>query len=241
MSTSSRAAGLIVPSPRLLLFDLDDTLCDYARARALRLRIAFSLDRAPGRVAAARDLDRMIAASLAMHPHGTDHFPELFRRFGVGDGRVAEAAADWYRRNRFEGLVLFDDAAATLAALRRRGPAANVRRIGVITNGPAEVQRSKVELLGIEAMVDFVIISEEFGAAKPDPAIFREALRRGEAQADDAVFVGDSVEHDMAGARAARIRAIWMNRTGAAWPAAEPPPDYQVDRLSALLPLLGVG
>jgi putative hydrolase of the HAD superfamily len=245
MPNSSFAAAPIAPSPRLLLFDLDDTLCDYASARALRLRIAFSLDLASGQdQPVGRDLDRMIVESLAMHPHGTDHFPELFRRFGVGDPTVADAAADWYRRNRFHGLALFDDTAAVLSALRdarRLAGGTAGRRIGVITNGPTEVQRAKVELLGIEDLVDFVIISDEFGAAKPDPTIFREALRLGESAAAEAVFVGDSIEHDMAGARASGIRAIWMNRTNRVWPAEEPAPEHMVDNLAALLPLLGDG
>src|SRR3712207_3151700 len=109
----------ITPSPRLLLFDLDDTLCDYASARAQRLRIAFSLHYG-GRAAglsdgmvspdAERTLERMIADSLAIHPHGADHFPEVFRRYGIADHSVAEAAMAWYRTHRFHGLALFADA-----------------------------------------------------------------------------------------------------------------------------------
>ena len=242
MPTWSASTNPITPPPRLILFDLDDTLCDYARARALRLRLAFSLDLDGGEAVPGRDLDRIIADSLAMHPHGADHFPELFRRHGIAEPAVAEAAMSWYRANRFHGLELFADAVETIAALRRvRLPGQGVveRRIGVVTNGPADVQRAKIELLGIMALADFVVVSEEFGAWKPDPRIFAEALRLGEANAAEAVFVGDSVEHDMAGARAAGIRSIWVNRTGRPWPVAEPAPDYEVSTLGALLPLLG--
>ena len=233
----------IEPAPRALLFDLDDTLCDYASARDRRLRLAFSLDLAAadpsassGQAldAAARDLDRMVADSVAMHPHGADHFPELFRRHGVADPAVAEAAMAWYRANRFHSLVLFADAAASLAALRPG------RRLGLVTNGPTDVQREKIALLGVEPLVDFVLVSEEFGAWKPDPAIFREALRLAGAEAAEAVFVGDSAEHDIAGARAAGIRAVWVNRGGRPWSHPDPPPEYEVPSLSALVPLLGV-
>jgi FMN hydrolase / 5-amino-6-(5-phospho-D-ribitylamino)uracil phosphatase len=225
----------IVPAPRALLFDLDDTLCDYASARDRRLRLAFSLDLAAADPAAAgRDLDRMVADSLAMHPHGADHFPELFRRHGVTDPAVAEAAMEWYRVNRFHSLALFADAATSLAALRPG------RRLGLVTNGPTDVQREKIALLGVEPLVDFVLVSEEFGADKPDPAIFREALRLAGAETAEAVFVGDSAEHDVAGARAAGIRAVWVNRSGRPWSHPDPPPEYEVPSLTALLPLLGV-
>ena len=244
------APAPITPPPRLLLFDLDDTLCDYASARVGRLRRAFSLDLVagdeashrvgdgPGGTPLGRDVDRMIADSLAIHPHGADHFPELFRRHGIADAAVAEAAMTWYRTNRFEGLALFADAVATLETLRHALPDG---RIGLITNGPADVQRPKVELLGVERLVDFILISGEFGAWKPDPAIFAEALRLGDAAATEAVFVGDSAEHDIAGAQATGIRAVWVNRTGRPWAAPTPPPDHEIPHLTALLPLLGVG
>ncbi len=231
-----QSGSTIDPPPRLLLFDLDDTLCDYAAARTLRLRRAFApaLDHAPD-----LDLDRLIADSIDLHPHGTDHFTDLLLRHGVADPTVAETAADWYRTNRFLGLALFHDAVATLQALRNPAPGVE-RRIGLVTNGPAEVQRAKIALLEVEPLVDFVLVSGEFGAWKPDPAIFAEALRLGGSSADEAVFVGDSAEHDIAGARAAGIRTIWVNRTGCPW-AGSDPPDYEASDLAAVRALLGAG
>jgi len=235
------ASAVISPAPRLILFDLDDTLCDYGAARAERLRLAFSLDLGsrPERAAppTRRDLERMIADSVAMHPHGADHFPELFQRHGIVDPTAAEAAMAWYRTNRFHGLALFADAVGALQAVRRVRPAPS---LGLVTNGPADVQRPKVELLGIAPLVDFVLVSGEFGAWKPDPAIFAEALRLGGAAAPEAIFVGDSAEHDIAGAQAAGIRAVWINRPGRPWTEPAPPPDDEVPDLATLLALLGV-
>ena len=225
-----------LPRPRLLLFDLDDTLCDYAAARDLRLRRAFAAALATAPSGGGADLDRLVAESIAIHPHGADHFPDLLRRHGVGDEAAAEAVA-WYRANRFLGLALFADAVQTLAALRRALPG---RPIGLVTNGPAEVQRAKIELLEVERLVDFAIVSGEFGAWKPDPAIFQEALRLGGAAPEEAVFVGDSAEHDITGARSVGIRAVWVNRTGRPWAHGEPGPDFEIPSLTALLPLLGV-
>jgi putative hydrolase of the HAD superfamily len=233
------------------LFDLDDTLCDYAGARAERLRIAFGQALAAAHAREARvtddvrppaaaqrppDLDALIAASIAVQPHGADHFPDLLRPYGV-PAEAAALAVAWYRANRFHGLGLFADALATLAAVRAALPG---RRLGLITNGPAEVQRAKIELLGLDGLVDFALISGELGIEKPDPDIFRKALRMADATPDEAVFVGDSPDHDIAGARAAGIRAIWMNRSGRAWPAALPPPDDEVRDLAEFLALLGV-
>lgn len=232
-------APTITPRPHLLLFDLDDTLCDYATARDTRLRLAFRHALAGRSDARHVDIDQLVADSIAIHPHGADHFGELLRQHGVNDPAIADTAAAWYRRHRFHGLTLFTDAESTLATLRSTLPTPH-GRIGLVTNGPTEVQRAKIELLQVARLVDFVIISEEFGHWKPDIAIFAEALRLGRATAEEAIFIGDSVEHDMAGARATGIRSIWINRTGRAWPATEPPPDFQIAALSDLPQLLGV-
>ena len=65
------------PRPKAIIFDLDDTLCDYATAREARLRRAFTLFPHGGiKTSDGVDLDRMIAESIQMHPHGADHFGE---------------------------------------------------------------------------------------------------------------------------------------------------------------------
>jgi FMN phosphatase YigB (HAD superfamily) len=231
------------PTPRAVLFDLDDTLCDYSTARELRLRIAFSLD-SNGKTLSShgRDLDQMVAESIRIHPHGVDHFEALFRTYGIDDSAVAQAAAHWYLNNRFHGLALFPDTELVLRAVRVTTDGPNritSRPVGIITNGPVEVQRAKIDLLRIDELVDFVIISEEFGEAKPSRAIFAEALQRTGVDASEAVFVGDSPEFDVAGASNMGMRSIWINRHGVAW---EPPgarPDREVRHIGEVPPLVG--
>jgi putative hydrolase of the HAD superfamily len=231
------------PRPKAVIFDLDDTLCDYAAAREARLRRAFTLSRgSPDQSRQALDVDRMIAESIQMHPHGADHFEELFARFGIADPREARAAADWYRSNRFHGLRLFPGVEAVFSTVRDAVSVADprvVRPIGIVTNGPTEVQRAKLDLLGIDNLVDFVLVSEEFGVAKPDPEIFREALRLAGVRAEEAVFVGDSVEFDMAGAQAAGIPTVWVNRQQRPWTEPGPPPTRQIRSLADLPQLVG--
>lgn len=226
-----------LPNPlRLVLFDLDDTLCDYAGARFRRLEQAFRRAFASAGLVPPDDLAPLIAESIALHPHSTEHFPELLARYGIGDDAV-RMAREWYGGNRFHTLALFPDAVATLDAVRRLP---GVERIGMITNGPTEVQRRKIELLELEPHVDFILISEEFGCWKPDPAIFAEALRLGGAAADEAVFIGDSAEHDMTGAHAAGIAGIWINPSGLPWKLPCPAPAHAAASLAGVRNLLGV-
>jgi HAD superfamily hydrolase (TIGR01549 family) len=234
-SASAPSLHPLEPPPTLVLFDLDDTLCDYAGARAGRLRTAFGIALTHAVGGADVDLDQLIAESVAIHPHASDHFGPLLARYGVEDEAPIRAARAWYHANRFRGLALFADAAEILRSIRAALPG---RRIGLITNGPADVQRDKIALLGLERHLDFALISGELGVAKPDPAIFREALRRGDAMVEETVFIGDSPEYDVASARAAGIRAIWMNRCGLPWPAATSPP-AEARSLAEIRALLG--
>lgn len=219
-------------SHRLVLFDLDDTLCDYTLARRHRLERAFAdaFD-ASGRSRPPEMAD-LIVKSIAINPHGIDHFPDLLKDYGLS-ARGIEAAQRWYRTNRFHELAFFGATRAALAAVRAQMGVVG-GQVGVITNGPADVQRPKVELLGVAELVDFVVVSGEFGVHKPDPAIFREALRLGAAPANEAIYIGDSVNEDVGGARAAGLATVWVNRDGDPWTGSGCPPAMEIRNIEEI-------
>jgi 2-haloacid dehalogenase/putative hydrolase of the HAD superfamily len=80
---------------------------------------------------------------------------------------------------------------------------------------------SNVDVADLEAVLAFhglsfsaVVTSEDAGAYKPSPLIFQRALALLGLRADEVVHVGDSLHADVAGARAAGIAAVWINRSG---------------------------
>jgi putative hydrolase of the HAD superfamily len=101
---------------------------------------------------------------------------------------------------------------AALERLRAGGA-----RLAVVSNWDVSLH-DVLERTRLRGLVDAVVISAELGAAKPDPAIFRAALERLGATAAEAVHVGDSVETDVAGARAAGLQAVFVARNGAQAP-----------------------
>jgi putative hydrolase of the HAD superfamily len=104
-------------------------------------------------------------------------------------------------------FVPYPDAAPTLATLRTAG-----LRLAVVSNWDCSL-RSVLAEVGLAGALDAVVVSAEVGVAKPDPRIFvtaLEALRRG---AEESLFVGDSIEVDVAGARAAGLRAVLLERS----------------------------
>jgi putative hydrolase of the HAD superfamily len=107
----------------------------------------------------------------------------------------------------------YPEVPSVLARLRAAGA-----RLAVVSNWDISLH-DVLERTRLRALVDVVVISAELGAAKPDPAIFRAALDRLGATATEAIHVGDSVEHDVAGARAAGLEAVLVARNGAQAPA----------------------
>ncbi len=216
--------------PSLVLFDLDDTLCDHDRSLRLRLRHAFeaAADGDPG-----IDVDALVEESVARSVGGTGHFPELLRQHGIADPERSELAVAHYVSDRYRGLELFEESIEIVMLVKQHAD------VGMITNGPSEIQRKKIEHLAIADLFQFILVSEEEGVWKPDPEIFERALAITGAEPSEAVYVGDSPEHDIAGARAAGIRSIWINRRGRSWPGG-PRPDDEILTLLELPNLLGL-
>jgi putative hydrolase of the HAD superfamily len=214
---------------RAILFDLDNTLYDlhsYWRGR-LRLALELVLLRYPQ-----LDYDALVRAALAEHIY-IAQWPDFLRRQGVADETLIAAAHEIFRHEWFEQMQLYEDAPRTLEALRTR------YRLGLITNGPSEIQRRKIERFGLRNYLDVLIVSEEEGVAKPDPAIFVLALEQLGVGPDAALFVGDSPEHDLRGAAAAGMAYIWMNPGRAALPTGLAPPLAVIEQLAELPGLLG--
>jgi putative hydrolase of the HAD superfamily len=83
--------------------------------------------------------------------------------------------------------------------------------VGVLTNGPSEFQRRKLETSGLGPELDAIAISGELGVAKPDREAFERALALLGTSAEETAMVGDSLENDVAGALEAGFAAtVWM-------------------------------
>jgi putative hydrolase of the HAD superfamily len=104
-------------------------------------------------------------------------------------------------------FTAFPDVRPALATARERG-----QRLVVVSNWD-------VSLLGVlrglelEPLLDAIVTSAATGARKPSPAIFEQALELAGVAAADAIHVGDTLDEDVAGARAAGIEPVLIRRT----------------------------
>jgi putative hydrolase of the HAD superfamily len=231
---------------RAVLFDLDDTLFDHRHASRQALEAvrechptvasvdASDLDRRHAEILETLHL-RVLAKEMMLDDARLERFRRLFECVGVSsaeleDGSLARRAAVAYRTRYMQSWREVRGATALLLALRPQV------RIGIVSNNLAREQHDKLRFCGFDRHLDAILISEEAGVAKPDPAIFRQALERLSAGAEETVMIGDAWATDIAGARAAGVRAIWFN------PAATPRPEawHDVEEIQALEPVSAV-
>lgn len=107
-------------------------------------------------------------------------------------------------------------------------------RMGVISNGLPDIQYRKLEALGIRNLFACVVLSQEAGVEKPDPAIFRKACEDADVAPDRCLHVGDNAEADVEGAMGAGLTGCWYNPEGLPWPGTSVPPDLEIRDLREL-------
>lgn len=213
-----------------VLFDLDDTLYDHRHARRAALETLRRVEPSLGRFPLAR-LDRTFERLL------TDIHLSL-----VLTGKISPQESRWMRMTQFLAEYRIDlprrriqelieirteayrrhrrpvpGAPALLRALQRSGVT-----VGIVTNNLRSEQEEKLRVTGLEPLIDHLVCSEQVGATKPAPQIFRVALQRAGARPRTTVMVGDSWEYDIVGAVRLGIRSIWFHRDTRPLPAVPP-------------------
>ena len=231
--------------PRALCFDLDDTLLDPSGFRASVVRTCERIAASHSTLDAARLLDANGRAWQSYWPEveqrwelgeidgarvGLEAWRRTLRACDCDDEAVAVLARDTHSAFARESHRLYDDVHEILAAAQRaRMP------LALVTNGSTDTQREKLQALGLDGAFDVVVISGEVRVRKPDPRVFALALRDLGVAAQDVWHVGDNPQTDVAGAKAAGLTAVWLNRRQRALRETEPRPDLEIRTLSSLV------
>jgi putative hydrolase of the HAD superfamily len=129
---------------------------------------------------------------------------ELMGGTGPGVDIVSqEMYDDWAQHHHFS---LYDDVAGALKTLRAQG-----LRLGLISN-THRCLASFQSHFDLDHLIAVAVSSSEHGFMKPHPSIFRAALELMGVAAADAVMVGDSLPHDVLGARQAGMDSVLIAR-----------------------------
>jgi putative hydrolase of the HAD superfamily len=213
--------------PRVLLFDLDDTILRFSAGQpnfwrhALQHHLPERAD-LPTLLAAIEQEGREFWAPAERAFWGRQNMQAARRlvasaalsRLGL-DIELCHRVADMMNELKEAGVRPFDGALETLARLRERG-----HRLALLTNGCSLFQRRKLTRYTLEPQFELILIEGELGYGKPDPRVFQAALAHFDATPTQAWMIGDNLEADIGGAQALGITGVWHDADGQGLPAA---------------------
>lgn len=221
-----------------LFFDADGTLFDYDQAEDCALKNTFhdlNLPFIPSNQETYRQINRQIWSDFE---HGkidavtlrTRRFELLFTALNLDADATAFSAR--YLVNLSQQAQMIDGAEHVIKTL------ANKFKLALITNGLSDVQRPRLARSPIGHLFQEIAISEEIGAAKPDPAYFRSVFERISTRFETpdrkhVLVIGDSLTSDISGGLNFGLDTCWFNPTGAP-PDPKIRPGFQILRLEEL-------
>jgi HAD superfamily hydrolase (TIGR01509 family) len=201
--------------PRVILFDLDDTILDdTGGASAAWEQACIESDAPDGLYDAIRAAGAWFWADADRHRTGRADLLEARRtiaatalaNLGLPDDGLSARISARLNQLRDEAIAPLPGAIETLDRLRGRGV-----RLGLLTNGSARHQRWKIERFSLAAHFDYVGIEGEVGVGKPEPEAFLRALRAFDATPAEAWMVGDNLVFDVGGAQAVGMHGVWVD------------------------------
>ena len=190
-----------------VIFDLDDTLYsekDYVRS---------------GYRAVARELEQIENAEEKLWIAFTKEQAAIDKVLcdeGIFTRELKDRCIDVYRKHIPE-IKLCEGVVEMLTELRENGI-----KIGIITDGRPEGQRNKIAALGLEDMVDEIIVTDEIGGVafrKPNDISFRIMQRKLNIPFERMIYVGDNLSKDFIAPRQLGMQVVWFDNADGIYPA----------------------
>ncbi|MFF3456562.1 HAD family hydrolase [Streptomyces sp. NPDC002730] len=203
---------------RAVLWDIDDTIFDYASADRVGMQRHLNAEGLPdGYDSVGQALDawrELTQLHWARFAGGETDFQgqrrDRVRSFLHRELSDADADA-WFERHvaHFEAAwSLFPDTVPVLDVL------ADEYRHAVLSNASIHNQDRKLRALGVRDRFEAVVCAVELGVSKPDAGAFHAACDAIDLTPQEVAYVGDHPDIDARGAVAAGLTGIWLDRTG---------------------------
>lgn len=202
---------------KAFLFDLGNTLIEYPRPEELKANCANFIPNgeiskkilkrtlelyAQDRLASFKDLHEAIiktALNQALLEEG----------YQFSDQKILDMMREIFQSGFARHAKVIDGARQVLSILKGKG-----LKIGIVSNTPfpGSFYMDDLERFGLLPYFQTFLWSSEFGKRKPSPEIFEKALSNLGVKAQEAIFIGDSLDRDVAGSRGVGMQSIWFDR-----------------------------
>ncbi len=203
------------PDLRWIAFDLDDTLHDFKRASSRASEAVFrEIERQFGIGVdelgeAYREILRAAQSGHFSQPKASreyraERFGALLGGFAVDPGPHLDPLLDIYDAALGEALELKPGVRQVLISAKRADLS-----VMVVSEGPHDAQTTTIERLGIAPSVDLLVTSGGEGASKSD-GLFEKALERAGCECHEVLYVGDSIDRDLAPTAALGMASVYV-------------------------------
>jgi len=210
-----------------VLFDWDDTLCG---AEPHRFAFAQEVARHFGVEMTLAEIYRaFIRAGDSFAFPGPAFLEKVAVELGIDPDQRASFIHAYRQRETYRRFALFDDVLDMIDDLGARK-----LRVGVISNNDGVV--SSIKLLDVEHRFEIIVGPSTYNVAKPHPEIFRRACDDMGVAPHRTVYVGDSYDNDVVGARSAGMTPVLVDRFGINLDGHDA--EHRVETLNALAELL---
>ena len=204
---------------KLVGFDLDDCLFDSTglsqRARIKGIDVMLSLGLKIDRQKALILIQEIVAEYGS---NSSKHYDYFIRRLNLYENyaisfneqvRYITAAVMAYHGQKIKHIQLYDDVLKSLEKLKKSSI-----KTAIITDGIPIKQYEKILRLGIDDLIDLVVISDEIGIRKPNPELFSYCLKKFKVKGHETIYVGDNIYKDIIPANFNKIHSVYIHRGG---------------------------
>lgn len=179
------------------------------------------------------DLDLMKETYKKIKLISRDVLGDILKSLGLYTPGLQEKFFKFYK-NTYKLLNLYNDAKKTISILK-----VNDYKLGIVTNGTVEAQRSKIKCLRIKDVFDEILYAREFGKKfeKPHVKPFIEICKRLRIKPYESVYIGDNPLIDFEGAKKIGLIAVRVLREAYKGIPSHGNVDFEIDNLTELLKL----
>lgn len=218
---------------KAILFDLDNTLVDFWKMKTLSVEAAVSAMIDAGltvpRARALKIIYRIYDEKGIEYQHIFEDF--LKETVGKTDYKVLSAGIQAYRAVKEAYLDPYPHTLPTLIELVRRG-----YRLGVISDAPRMQAWNRLTAMRLTHFFDVVITADDVGGAKkPATQGLKFAAQRLKLKPSEIALVGDSLERDVAGAKAIGMVAVLARYGKGGKEKGRTKPDYTIEDIAEVL------
>lgn len=217
-----------------VIFDVDNTLTDFMRAKRMAVDAAVEMMIDAG---LKTDKDAFVEKIFDIYWKDGVEDQNIFdkvlkKEFGHIDYKVLAAGIIGYRRAKAGTMALYPHVDMTLIELMKMGI-----QMVALSDAPKLAVYLRIVGLGLHNYFDHIVTAEDTGVKKPDPRAFRKALEVMNAKPEVTLMVGDWADRDIVGAKGLKIRTAWA-KYGNTFDTKESGADFELDDIYQLVDII---